>query len=641
MSKKYLDSTIINDQADTARGKSSLKANLKIIILVVEAILLVTLVSGTSFWAFSEIKDAAQSRKHTYEAINHADNLLSELKDAEVGQRGYLLTGNEAFLEPYNAVHDSVSSHLEQLRPIILNSAAQKHLDTLAPLIDAKMSGLAYSIELRRHHDMVAALTTVEEGKRLMDLIRVEMSGLIKIEQDALVQIEAKFQAHMRELFYIIVSTSLFMLLIAFSLSYFIYRETQQRLKNLVQLETQHLLEIQEETSRKLTQANQAKSEFLSRMSHELRTPLNAILGFSELLEIGPPRLTDSQNVRLQQISKAGWYLLELINQILDLAVIESGKVTLSQEPVSLVDVMRDCQAMIEPQAQKRDIKITFLPFDNTWFAYADHTRVKEVLINLLTNAVKYNREHGTVEVKCTASTPGRIRICIKDSGKGLSQEQLMQLFQPFNRLGRESGTEEGIGIGLVLVKQLVELMGGTIDVESTVGVGSEFWIELNRSVSPQLAADMTMPTELTTQAMKNAVYTLLYVEDDPANLLLVEQLIENYPHIKLLSTHDGNLGIALARAHFPDIILMDVDLPSISGIQALKILHQDPATTHIPVIALSAYAMPHDIEIGLAAGFFHYLTKPIKTNELMKVLDDALKLSKTQAPLASLKELI
>jgi PAS domain S-box-containing protein len=372
--------------------------------------------------------------------------------------------------------------------------------------------------------------------------------------------------------------------------------------------------------------ANLAKSDFLSSMSHELRTPLNAILGFAQLLEAGSPSPTAAQIVRLHQIIKAGWYLLELINQILDLAVIESGKLSLSRELVSLIDVMRECKAMIEPQAQKRDVHINFLPFDNTWFANADRIRVKQVLINLLSNAIKYNCKHETVEVKCTLSTPERIRISIKDSGAGLPPEKLAQLFQPFNRLGQESGTEEGTGIGLVVTKRLVELMGGTIGVESTVGVGSEFWIELIRDVTPQLAPGHTIPVELTPQAQENgALRTLLYVEDNPANLMLVEQIIESRSQLHMLSAHTGNLGIALARAHLPDVILMDINLPGISGFQALKMLREDLETAHIPVLAISANAMPRDIEIGLEAGFFRYLTKPIKVNEFMNALDDAL----------------
>jgi len=375
--------------------------------------------------------------------------------------------------------------------------------------------------------------------------------------------------------------------------------------------------------------ANRAKSDFLSSMSHELRTPLNAILGFAQLLEAGSPPPTDAQKIRLHQIIKAGWYLLELINEILDLALIESGKLSLSREPVALIDVIIECQAMIEPQAQQRDIKLTFIPFDETWFASADRTRVKQVLINLLSNAIKYNREHGTVEVKCIESTPERLRISVKDTGEGLAPEKLAQLFQPFNRLGQESSCEEGTGIGLVVTKQLVELMGGAIGVESTVGVGSEFWIDLLRDVTPQLAAGNAMSSEPALQTQENATpRILLYVEDNPANLMLVEQIIESHPQVRMLSARDGNLGIALARAHLPDVILMDINLPGISGIQALKILRKDPATMHIPVVAISANAMPRDIEKGLEAGFFRYLTKPIKINEFMNALDDALKLS-------------
>jgi len=375
--------------------------------------------------------------------------------------------------------------------------------------------------------------------------------------------------------------------------------------------------------------ANLAKSDFLSSMSHELRTPLNAILGFAQLLEAGSPPPTAAQGKRLHQIIKAGWYLLALINEILDLAVIESGKLSVSREPVSLIDVMRECQAMIESEAQKHRIQINFLPFDNTWFANADRTRVKQVLINLLSNAIKYNREHGTVDVECSANTPERLRISIKDSGAGLSPEKLAQLFQPFNRLGQENGTEEGTGIGLVVTRQLVDLMGGTIGVESTVGMGSEFWIELIRDVTPQLSAGNSMPVEFSPQTQGNtALRTLLYVEDNPANLMLVEQIIEGHPHIRMLSARDGNHGIALARTHLPDVILMDINLPGINGIEALNILRKDPATMYIPVVALSANAMLRDIEKGLEAGFFRYLTKPIKVNEFMNALDDALKFS-------------
>jgi len=234
--------------------------------------------------------------------------------------------------------------------------------------------------------------------------------------------------------------------------------------------------------------ANLAKSDFLSSMSHELRTPLNAILGFAQLLESGSPPPTPSQKRSVEQILKAGWYLLDLINEILDLALIESGKIPLSLEPISLTEVMHECQVMIGPQAQKHGIRLVFPRIEVPYFVHADATRVKQVFINLLSNAIKYNKAGGTVEVAYTAKIHGRIRICVIDSGEGLTPEKMEQLFQPFNRLGKESGVEEGTGIGLMVSKQLVESMGGVIGVESTVGKGSVFWVDLNVTAEPQTA---------------------------------------------------------------------------------------------------------------------------------------------------------
>ena len=373
--------------------------------------------------------------------------------------------------------------------------------------------------------------------------------------------------------------------------------------------------------------ANLAKSDFLSSMSHELRSPLNAILGFAQLINSDSPPPTPSQTASIDQILHAGWYLLELINEILDLAQIESGRLALSLEPTSLAEVMLECQAMIEPQAQKRGISMTFPQFDVPYFVKADRTRLKQVLINLLSNAIKYNRPNGTVIVDCTASTPERIRVSVTDTGAGLPPDMLMQLFQPFNRLGQESRGEEGTGIGLVMSKRVVELMGGVIGVESTVGLGSVFWFELNSAAAPQLAVDRAEPAAVAPAQVEQStpVRTLLYVEDNPANLKLVEQLIARRPDMRLLSARDGDLGIQLARSERPQVVLMDINLPGISGIEALKILRKDPATAHIPVVALSANAMPRDIEKGLQAGFFRYLTKPIKVNEFMDTLDVAL----------------
>jgi len=388
--------------------------------------------------------------------------------------------------------------------------------------------------------------------------------------------------------------------------------------------------------------ANLAKSEFLSSMSHELRTPLNAILGFAQLLESGAPPPTTAQSVRLQQIIKAGWYLLDLINEILDLAVIESGRLTLSRESVLLIDVLHECQAMIEAQAQERDIQLNFLPFDDSWYVNADRTRVKQVLINLLTNAIKYNRDHGSIIVECSEPVPERIRISIKDSGKGLSPEKLAHLFEPFNRLGQEQGSEEGTGIGLIVTKQLVELMGGEIGVKSKVGVGSEFWFELNRDVTPSLVDGHIVPAEHVPNVLADAAgHSLLYVEDNPANLLLVEQIIEGSQNMRMLSASNGRLGVAMARKHRPDVILMDINLPGISGFEALKILSNDPLTAKIPVLAISANAMPRDIRKGMEAGFFGYLTKPIIVNEFIAAVTLALEPTESKSKTKKASEVL
>jgi PAS domain S-box-containing protein len=390
--------------------------------------------------------------------------------------------------------------------------------------------------------------------------------------------------------------------------------------------------------------ANRAKSEFLSSMSHELRSPLNAILGFAQLMDSGSPMPTSAQKDSIDQILQAGWYLLELINEILDLALIESGKLSLSPEPILLAEVLGDCQAMIEPQARNSGIRLSFNPPDSPLYVKADRTRTKQIFVNLLSNAIKYNRVGGSVEVSCRARPGGLIRVSFKDTGGGLSADKLAQLFQPFNRLGQEAGVEEGTGIGLVVCKRLVELMGGTIGVDSQVGVGSVFWIELGavggldewpEAGTPQALAHAPDPAGEPSAAVRS----VLCVEDNPANLLLVSRLLARRSDIHLLSAKDGRSAVEIANASLPEVILMDINLPGISGLTALRILAGDPRTAHIPVIALSANAMPRDIEKGLEAGFFRYLTKPIRVNDFMVSLDLALALAEERAHRSKLLE--
>ena len=375
--------------------------------------------------------------------------------------------------------------------------------------------------------------------------------------------------------------------------------------------------------------ANLAKSEFLSSMSHELRSPLNAILGFAQLMDSDSPPPTPVQKGSIAQILQAGWHLLKLINEILDLAVIESGKVSLSPESVSLADIMSECQAMFETQALERGIRMTIPRFDSPIFVRADRVRLKQIVINLLSNAIKYTSERGTVVVDFT-TTQGHTRISVEDSGAGLSSENLAQLFQPFKRLGQENGGVAGTGIGLVVSKRLAEQMDAVLGVRSTVGVGSVFWCELISATAPVMLSkdDETIASGYPPLSIDGQLRTVLYIEDNPANMKLVEHLIARCPDIRLLTADNATRGIELAIANQPQVILMDINLPGISGIDALKTLREDPATAHIPVVAISANAMPRDIANGLRMGFLSYITKPIQVKEFMKALNMALEFS-------------
>jgi PAS domain S-box-containing protein len=757
-----------------------MRVSRRIVVVFVVVAVLVAVGLAASFWIFGQIQESARLRTQTASVVDTADDVLSAVADIETGARGYALTGDESFLEPYTTGTAVLEDRMAALRRVAAGGLASADVETLGPLVDAKLANASRGVALYRSGDTTGAIALVAagEGKRLMESVRERIASIKQIERGGLAQRETAFDANVRLMLVLMIALSVVALLAALVFAYVIFRQTRQELENQAHRETEQLLAVQESANEQLQlansalvvsedklavtlnsigdaviatdsdglvalmnplaeqltgwsrgeavgrpidevlrivneetrapatnpvpatltlgtihglanhtiviardgsecpiadscapirdgagsvvgavlvfrdvternrldrvlseqnaelerarsmadEANLAKSDFLSSMSHELRSPLNAILGFAQLMASDSPAPSPAQLASIDQILQAGWHLLKLIGEILDLSKIESGQVPLSLEPVPLAAVLRECRGMMGPQAQERGIGLVFPERDIDWFVRADQTRITQVLVNLLTNAIKYNVEGGTVEVDAVESAPGRIRLSVRDTGRGLDALQLTQLFQAFNRLGQEAGGQEGTGIGLVVAKRLVELMGGTIGVESTVGTGSVFWFELASVDGPRIQPGPTATATIAQdRARGEGAHTVLYVEDNPANLSLVEQIIARQPDIELLTATTGLSGIEIARTSLPDVVLMDINLPDISGVEALRILRSDPTTAHIPVVAVSANAMPRDIKKGIEAGFFRYVTKPIRVAEFVDTLDAAL----------------
>ena len=394
--------------------------------------------------------------------------------------------------------------------------------------------------------------------------------------------------------------------------------------------------------------ANRSKSEFLSNMSHELRTPLNAIVGFGQLLAMpGLMQRDEAQrNAYIEHIVDGGRHLLTLINEILNLAQIEAGKVDVNLERVALGPLLAECDAMVDPLAAKRDIAMRF-PMRCDLFVQADRMRLKQVLLNLVSNAIKYNRPEGKVMVDCELRDE-LVRINVRDTGQGLDEAQVASLFEAFNRLGQDTSSEEGSGIGLVVTKRLVELMGGRIGVTSEPGVGSVFYVELPQSAAAPVRAMLDFddadhawlvaPVNLNDQmqllrtGLADEVATILCVDDDVASLRLLQQVLATLPNVNLITASNGRLGVEMALARVPSLVVMDNNMPEMSGRQAQERLRSDPRTAGIPVIAVSANAMPGEAAAGLEAGFFRYLTKPFDVVDLLQAVGDGLAETRARA---------
>lgn len=368
--------------------------------------------------------------------------------------------------------------------------------------------------------------------------------------------------------------------------------------------------------------ANQAKSEFLSNMSHELRTPLNAILGFGELLSLAIKDEQQKQNVG--EVLKAGEHLLALINEILDLSTIEAGKVELSPEVHPLNFILDTCFSFTETLAAHRNIKVVNnIKSEDDYHIHVDFMRFKQVILNLLTNAIKYNKDNGTVTLNCHVVDKKYLRISVSDTGKGLTEQQQQCLFKPFERL-QEHNNIEGTGIGLVISQRLVELMGGSIGFESKVGQGTTFWVQIELGNKIEEQKTLLTETEKTqTEQILFSSKTILYIEDDLVNISLVKQVINDATSHTLITATDAMQGLTLAEEQQPDLILMDINMPGMDGYGALAALQANEATQHIPVVAVSANAMRKDLEKGKAAGFQRYITKPFDIKTMVSIIEE------------------
>ena len=379
------------------------------------------------------------------------------------------------------------------------------------------------------------------------------------------------------------------------------------------------LLEAKEEAER----ANTAKSEYLSRMSHELRTPLNAILGFAQLLEL--EELTEEQRENLHFILNAARHLLALINEVLDIAAIEAGRLPLSLEPVAVADVVAETVSLIRPLADQHEVLLVSPPVSCQVHVLGDRQRLKQILLNLLSNAVKYNRQGGRVELECGPADGDRMRVAVQDTGPGIPPEAMGQLFVPFERLGSEQTGVEGAGLGLPLSKRLAEAMGGTLEVSTVLGEGSTFWVELPVAEGPVQRAEREQ--ELPAPAAQpvpepESALTVLYIEDNLSNLQLVERVLSRRPGVRLISAMRPQLGLELAAEHDPDLILLDLHLPDMPGQEVFRRLQAEPRTAKVPVVVLSADARPTLIKELLGQGIRAFLTKPLDVKELLELLN-------------------
>ena len=609
----------------------------------------------------NRLKTASGLRAHSELVIASANESEKLLLDLETGERGFMITGVPGFLGPWRSALDAFPAATARLAQLVADNPGQERIARAIRAAGASyIRGWSTPLIRIQRRDPAAARRLVAggQGKREVDALRRRFTRLIDNEQALAVKrtSDANGSASRAQAFGIgglAVSLALiaaFAIVLIRSIARPLARlgaatgqiaagDLAARAKPGGPSEIAELVgsfnamaealqhghgELVAATDR-ADSASVAKSEFLSRMSHELRTPLNAVIGFGQLLELD--QLDERQHEHIEHILKAGRHLLELINEVLEISRIEAGQLALSPEAVPLRETVREVLALVTPLAAQRDVHLNadMTGLQEDGHVHADRQRLRQVLLNLLSNAIKYNRAGGRVDVSFQRTETGTVRTVVADTGIGIESRQLARAFEPFDRLGAEGSDVEGTGLGLTLSKRLVEAMNGSITVESELGHGTTFIVELNSADAPQVEQDAQQPSR--DASLKSRIdpgatgQRLLYIEDNVSNLTLVERILERQPAVELIPAMQGSLGLDLAREHHPDLILLDLHLPDMAGDEVLRRLQADPSTRHIPVVVLSADANKRQSERLLHLGASNYLTKPLDIQRFLEVI--------------------